>query len=78
MRLFRRVPGMRYVGRIHEQLEHNLKGAVAGHSNARILHRGYEPGVMRAKNKNARNSRLLELARSLNSPEICLYAAIIG
>ena len=61
-RLFRRVEGMKYVGRIHEQLEQNLTSAVAGHSQARILHHGYDPEVMRSKNKYARNLALLESA----------------
>ncbi len=71
-RLYRRVPGMRYVGRIHEQLEHNLPAAVVGHSQARILHRGYDPEVMRAKGKQARNTRLLDLAlrESIDGPPI--------
>lgn len=71
-RLYRRVPGMRYVGRIHEQLDHNLPAAIAGHSKARIFHRGYDPEVMLAKGKQARNTRLLELAlqESIDGPPI--------
>ena len=61
-RLFRRVPGMKYVGRIHEQLDQHLTDGVAGHSQARILHHGYDPEVMRSKNKQARNVALLESA----------------
>ena len=61
-RLFRRVPGMKYIGRIHEQPDQNLANAVAGHSQARILHHGYDPDVMRSKNKHARNVALLESA----------------
>ena len=61
VRLFRRTPGMHYVGRIHEQLMQNLAAAVAGHSQALIHHEGYHPTVMEEKQKIARNVRLLEL-----------------
>ena len=61
VRLFRRTPGMHYVGRIHEQLMQNLDDAVAGHSQALIHHDGYNPAVMEKKQKIARNMRLLEL-----------------
>ena len=61
VRLFRRTPGMHYVGRIHEQLMQNLAAAVAGHSQALIHHDGYHPTVMEEKQKIARNVRLLEL-----------------
>jgi len=61
IRLFRKGPKTRYIGRIHEQVEHNLPEARAGYCGARILHYGYEPDVFASRRKKERNLRLLEL-----------------
>ncbi len=56
-RLFRKVPGLRYEGAIHEQLIHPGRGAALA---VRILHHGYEgePAALQAKFE--RNVRILE------------------
>lgn len=56
-RLFRKVPGVRYAGAIHEQLIHPGRAAALA---VRILHHGYagEPAALQAKFE--RNLRILE------------------
>jgi hypothetical protein len=61
LRLFRRTPDTRYVGRIHEQPIQNIPNATAGYCASTIRHYGYREPVMERKQKLARNIRLLEL-----------------
>lgn len=63
VRLFRRIPEIRFEGRIHEQVlqsfeEHGFMAATL--SNATIKHYGYQPTVMREKDKLARTISMLE------------------
>jgi glycosyltransferase involved in cell wall biosynthesis len=63
IRLFRRLPGVRYRGRVHEQIEPGLAAVGARVADAPIVieHGEYaEPGALAARNR--RNLRLLELA----------------
>jgi len=59
LRLFRNRPGVRYQGRIHEQLR--FTGSVAP-CDATIHHLGYQPGVIAERDKRARNKELVEAA----------------
>jgi glycosyltransferase involved in cell wall biosynthesis/tetratricopeptide (TPR) repeat protein len=67
-RLFRNAPALFFVGRVHEQIyasviarksEWNME-AVLG--TARINHYGYDPGLVKRRQKVRRNLRLLERA----------------
>ncbi len=59
LRLFRNQPGVRYQGRIHEQL--HFTGSAAP-CDAAIHHLGYQPGVIAERDKRARNRELVEAA----------------
>lgn len=68
-RLFRRLPGIRYSGRIHEQVTHSValevsagRGRWLDLDDWTLLHDGYQGAVMRAREKGARNIKLLEKA----------------
>ncbi len=61
-RLFRRTPQMRYIGRVHEQLLHQLPAVRTRVIGATVYHYGYQPSLFREKQKLARNARLIELA----------------
>src|SRR3990172_4878546 len=61
-RLFRNVPGLRYSGRIHEQISPSvsaLKGE-EGFSNIRLLHLGYAKSSAEMQEKSRRNRTLLK------------------
>jgi GT2 family glycosyltransferase/tetratricopeptide (TPR) repeat protein len=67
-RLFRNVPGLFYVGRVHEQVfssievrrrEWGLEGELG---KSVLFHHGYTPEILRSRDKVARNLRLLERA----------------
>ncbi len=63
VRLFRRVPGVKFCGRIHEQVIPSLQriGLPLAHlGEARINHYGYLNHQMAAKNKLERTIRLIE------------------
>ncbi|WP_340025651.1 glycosyltransferase [Paenibacillus sp. FSL K6-1096] len=66
VRLFRNGQGYRFSGRIHERVDDSIisrHGAAAIEpSDIEILHYGYLPGIMSAKNKISRNEHLLRLA----------------
>jgi glycosyltransferase involved in cell wall biosynthesis/Tfp pilus assembly protein PilF len=73
LRLFRRLPGVRYAGAVHEQVD--LALATLGLPVARlvgpeILHHGYRPSVMGERGKAERTIRLVqrELEREPNDP----------
>jgi tetratricopeptide (TPR) repeat protein len=63
LRLFRRLPGVRFVGRIHEQVTDSLLalGLPVGQlQSTTLLHYGYRPSEMQAKNKGERFVSMLE------------------
>ena len=66
-RVLRRTPGLRYIGRIHEQAVHGLDVVRPRVIDAVVYHYGYQAAVFSGRQKWARNSRLLEQA--LESPE---------
>jgi tetratricopeptide (TPR) repeat protein len=62
-RLFRRLPGVQFTGRIHEQVTPSLQdqGRLwARLDGARIFHYGYRPAEMKKKQKMERTLSLLE------------------
>ena len=67
-RLFRNAPGLCFLGRVHEQVFSSVISAASrwgmelGLGQATLLHHGYAPEVKTAKDKVARNLRLLEMA----------------
>ena len=63
MRLFQRLPGVRFEGRVHEQVidadkDRELPNGNLG--NASLLHYGYRPSEMEAKGKRERCLTMLE------------------
>lgn len=67
VRVFRRTPGLRYIGRIHEQIVHTLPQLRTRVIDAVVYHYGYQASVYAEKQKQARNLRMLE--RALEDPE---------
>ena len=62
-RLFRRLPGVEFTGRIHEQVTPSLQALGmlwARLDGARLLHHGYRPAEMEKKQKMERTISLLE------------------
>lgn len=59
LRLFHNRPGVRYQGRIHEQLRFTGSAAAC---DATIHHFGYQPEVIAGRDKRARNRKLVEAA----------------
>jgi len=66
-RLYRLRPGVRFVGRIHEQVVHPSYPIRSRLIDARVYHYGYQASVYAERNKKERNARLLEQA--LRDPE---------
>lgn len=64
-RLFRNLPGIRWQGRVHEQIVPAVvrSGGVVRSTEIAILHSGYEDASVRQQ-KLARNLRLLEIDRA--------------
>ncbi|MBK8976303.1 MAG: glycosyltransferase family 2 protein [Planctomycetes bacterium] len=67
-RLFRRLPGVRYAGRIHEQVAPSLRRLATAYPDLRVLqidvdidHLGYVDAIHTGRGKAARNHRLFEL-----------------
>src|ERR1700716_1274393 len=63
MRLFPRMPGLRWVGAIHEDLRFQpdpLRLVSIPLDTVRVVHYGYDPSVYADRDKDARNTRLLE------------------
>ncbi len=63
VRLFRLVDGVKFSGRIHEQITPSLdklRLPVARLENARMHHYGYVPTMMEERNKTERTIRMLE------------------
>jgi Tfp pilus assembly protein PilF len=79
-RLFRNVPGAFFRGRIHEQIFASLLphcqswGMTLGLGTAQLVHHGYTPEMVRDRNKNERNLRLLNRAieESPNDPNLVM------
>ncbi len=67
IRLFRNLPGLRYLNRMHEQIAPSLlevgreQGLKLALSKIKLLHLGYEDEVVDARQKNERNERLFKL-----------------
>ncbi len=66
-RLYRLYPGVRYIGRIHEQVVHPRLPVRTRILPVQVYHYGYQAGVYAEKQKRERNTRLLE--RALADPE---------
>ena len=66
VRLFRNGQGYFFSGKIHESIDSSIlkthEAAAIGSSDIGILHFGYLPAIMSAKNKVSRNEQLLRLA----------------
>lgn len=77
-RLFRNAPGAYYHGRIHEQVFPSLLalakpwGLKTIMGMAEILHHGYNQEMVRDRNKNERNLKLLRLACEENPSDVNL------
>ena len=61
IRLFRRTPGTRYVGRIHEQVVQDIPNKKWGDCQAIFHHYGYDPSIYKARRKKERYLHILEL-----------------
>ncbi|MEW6158990.1 MAG: glycosyltransferase [Verrucomicrobiota bacterium] len=67
-RLFRNVPGLFYVSRVHEQVFASIEvrrkewGMENRFGETRLLHHGYTLALLKSRDKIARNLRLLEKA----------------
>jgi len=73
LRVFRNRPGLRFEGRIHEQIAHHLPAYLPERlhvSDVRIDHYGYLGAVRDAKEKSRRNIELLErqVAEGVETP----------
>jgi hypothetical protein len=67
-RLFRNAPGLFHVGRVHEQVFSSVEvrraewGLENKLSTVQLLHHGYTKDMVKSRDKNARNLRLLQKA----------------
>ncbi|MCK6446381.1 MAG: glycosyltransferase [Planctomycetes bacterium] len=61
-RVFRRAAGIRFAGRVHEQLVRDGAPLVRASTGLVVRHHGYAPAALAARDKFARNRSLLELA----------------
>ena len=66
-RLYRMTPGIRYIGRVHEQVGQGLSEVCTCTIEARVRHYGYQQAVFMERQKARRNTELLE--RALEDPE---------
>lgn len=66
IRLFRLTPGVKFEGRVHEQIANPSGGQNAALEKALITHYGYRPSDMAAKNKISRTIGLIERALEEN------------
>lgn len=77
-RLWRNRPGLRFTGRVHEQIGRGVDGLRrAFDDRIRIRHLGYDPALAAARGKRARNRALLEAERAErpDDPTIAFYIA---
>ncbi len=77
VRLWRRRPELRFVGRVHERLEGIPRLRQVYDDRLCILHLGYDPALKQARGKGARNRRLLqaELLERPEDPQLWFYLA---
>ncbi|MDI3328034.1 MAG: glycosyltransferase [Alicyclobacillaceae bacterium] len=78
-RLFRNHPGIRFRGKIHEEVVTSIRelpGAQTEFSGLRILHRGYLDAVIEKKGKNQRNLAILREALQQNPEDPMLWYAL--
>lgn len=80
IRIFRRCPGLRYRGRIHEELA--MKGqktfrSVDASNELAIFHTGYDASIKKNQGKGERNARLL-LMELEERPEDCNLMGYLG
>lgn len=61
-RLYRLSPGIRFIGRIHEQVVQPRLPVPTRVIDARVFHYGYQTAVYAERDKRTRNTRLLEQA----------------
>ncbi len=69
IRLFRNLPGIRFEGRVHEQIGESIARLglpIARLEDAIIHHFGYRPEEMKAKDKHQRNVSLIKKSLSEN------------
>ena len=66
-RLYRMTPGIRYIGRIHEQVGQGLSEVRSSTIETRVYHYGYQQAVFGEREKSRRNTELIE--RALDDPE---------
>ena len=68
-RLFRNVPGLKFTGKVHEQIEESLKnnGCSLVDSGIEIIHIGYDVEQGKIKEKAERNLKLLQTEFETNS-----------
>ena len=66
-RLYRMTPGIRYIGRVHEQVGQGLSEIRTHTIEARVRHYGYQQSVFAERGKTRRNTELIE--RALEDPE---------
>jgi len=66
-RLYRITPGIRYIGRVHEQAGQGLSEVRTLTIESRVRHYGYQQSVFAKRGKTKRNTELLE--RALDDPE---------
>ena len=80
-RLFRRLPELRYVGRVHEHVGEGVASLMARDpawqvgrvEGVALAHAGYRPEVLTARGKGERNARLLELELALQPDDYYLH-----
>jgi len=67
VRLFRNLPGVHYVNRIHEQVSPSLiqvgepLGLVMSICDIEVVHKGYSEEIIESRGKNERNERLFKV-----------------
>ena len=58
-RLYRMTPGIRYIGRIHEQVGQGLSEVRSSTIETRVYHYGYQQAVFGEREKSRRNTELI-------------------
>ena len=70
IRLYRNYPGLRFLGRVHEQIApalHDLEARFPlrrAEADIRLIHLGYDPALFAARGKEERNARLVDVELS--------------
>jgi len=75
-RVFRNLPSVRYIGRVHERLDID-KANIVEVDEIKIIHTGYSETALKETGKVARNVKLLrmDLAKDPNNLDIKAYLA---